>query len=121
MREGIFGGSSAGTLLAAALRYCREQTEPRRVVTIVPDAGGKYLSKMFNDFWLAEQGVLERERKGDLSDLIARRHGEKATVTIAPDDSLHDRARADEALRLSAASRARRRAAWSASSTSRIS
>jgi cystathionine beta-synthase len=88
LQEGIFGGSSAGTLLAAALRYCREQTSPRRVVTIVPDVGSKYLSKMFNDYWLMEQGIAARERKGDLSDLIARRHGEKATVTIAPDDML---------------------------------
>jgi cystathionine beta-synthase len=88
LKEAIFGGSSAGTLLAAALRYCREQTTPRRVVTIVPDAGGKYLSKMFNDYWLMEQGVLDRAGRGDLSDLIARRHGEHATVTIAPDDTL---------------------------------
>jgi cystathionine beta-synthase len=87
-REGIFAGSSAGTLLAAALRYCREQTGPRRVVTIVPDAGGKYLSKMFNDYWLMDQGIIERETHGDLTDLIARRHAEQATVSIAPDDML---------------------------------
>ena len=88
VKEAIFGGSSAGTLLAAALRFCREQTSPLRVVTIVPDAGGKYLSKMFNDYWLMEQGILDRARRGDLSDLIARRHGERATVTIGPDDTL---------------------------------
>ena len=87
-KEGLLAGSSAGTLVAAALRYCREQAEPRRVVTIVPDAGGKYLSKMFNDYWLMEQGILAREHVGDLSDLIARRHGERATVTIGPDDML---------------------------------
>ena len=87
-KEGIFAGSSAGTLLAAALCYCREQRESRRVVTIVPDAGGKYLSKMFNDYWLMEQGIIEREHKGDLSDLIARKHRERATVTISPDDML---------------------------------
>ena len=37
--EGILGGSSTGTLLAAALRYCREQTEPKRVVSFVCDTG----------------------------------------------------------------------------------
>jgi len=87
-REGIFAGSSSGTLLAAALRYCREQAHAKRVVTIVPDAGGKYLSKMFNDYWLMDQGIVEREAKGDLSDLIARRHAEQATVSIGPDDML---------------------------------
>ena len=54
-REGILAGSSSGTLLSAALRYCREQTTPKRVVTFVCDSGNKYLSKVFDDFWLAEQ------------------------------------------------------------------
>ena len=56
-KEGVLAGSSSGTLLAAALRYCREQTEPKRVVTFVCDSGNKYLSKVFNDYWLAEQGL----------------------------------------------------------------
>jgi cystathionine beta-synthase len=87
-KECFLGGSSTGTLVAAALRYCREQTAPKRVVTFVCDSGNKYLSKMFNDYWMIDQGFIERERRGDLSDLIARRHGEHATVTLAPDDSL---------------------------------
>src|ERR1051325_2524769 len=57
-KEGIFGGSSTGTLLAGALRYCRQQTKPKRVVTIVPDTGNKNLSKMYNNFWMAEQGFI---------------------------------------------------------------
>src|SRR4029453_16098807 len=69
-KEGIFGGSSTGTLLAGALRYCREQTKPKRVVTFVVDTGNKYLSKMYDDFWMAEQGFLLRPPHGDLSDLI---------------------------------------------------
>jgi len=88
MKEGIMGGSSTGTLLAAALRYCREQTSAKRVVTLVCDVGGKYLSKMYNDYWLMDQGIIKRETKGDLSDLIARRHGDRATVTTGPDDTL---------------------------------
>ena len=87
-REGIFAGSSAGTLLAAALRYCREQSDVKRIVTIVPDGGGKYLSKMFNDYWLMDQGLVERASTGDLTDLIARRHTERATIGIGPDDML---------------------------------
>ncbi len=87
-KECILAGSSSGTLVAAALRYCREQTTPKRVVTFVCDSGNKYLSKMFNDFWMIDQGFIERERHGDLSDLISRRHGEHATVTLAPEDTL---------------------------------
>jgi len=44
-KEGVLGGSSAGVLLAAALKYCREQTVPKRVVTVVCDTGARYLSK----------------------------------------------------------------------------
>jgi cystathionine beta-synthase len=87
-KEGVLGGSSTGTLLAGALRWCRAQSEPRRVVTLVCDSGNKYLSKMFNDYWMIDQGFIQRERTGDLRDLISRRHAERATVTVAPDDTL---------------------------------
>ena len=87
-REGILGGSSTGTLLAAALRYCREQSEAKRVVTLVCDSGNKYLSKMYNDFWMFDQGLLQRPTQGDLTDLIARRHAEGSVVTVTPEDTL---------------------------------
>ncbi len=87
-REGILGGSSTGTLMAAALRYCREQREAKRVVTLVCDSGNKYLSKMYNDFWMFDQGLLQRPTQGDLTDLIARRHAEGSVVTVTPEDTL---------------------------------
>jgi cystathionine beta-synthase len=86
--EGILAGSSSGTLAAAALRYCREQTAAKRVVTLVCDSGNKYLSKMFNDYWMRDQGFLRGERQGDLRDLIARSHEQGAVVAVAPDDTL---------------------------------
>ncbi len=88
LREGILGGTSSGTLLAAALRYCREQTAPRRVVSLVCDSGNKYLSKVYNDYWMLDQGFLTRERFGDLRDLIARRHAEGADITVAAGETL---------------------------------
>ena len=87
-REGLLAGSSSGTLIAAALRYCREQTIPKRVCTLVCDSGNKYLSKMFNDFWMADQGFLPRGTQNDLRDVIARQYSAKAVVTLAPTDSL---------------------------------
>lgn len=89
LREGILAGSSSGTLLAAALRYCREQRTPKRVVTLLPDGGNKYLSKMFNDAWMADQGFLSRPQQGDLRDLIVRRYDEGASITVAADDTLN--------------------------------
>ncbi len=87
-QEGILGGSSSGTLITAALRYCRAQTTAQRVVSFVPDSGNKYLSKMFNDYWMLDQGFLERPRAGDLRDVISRRHADRATITVAPEDTL---------------------------------
>src|SRR5690606_20370149 len=72
LKEGVLAGSSSGTLLAAALRWCREQTEPKRVVTFVCDTGAKYLSKVYNDAWLADQGLKPRKMHGDLRDVITR-------------------------------------------------
>ena len=87
-REGIPGGSSTGTLLAAALRYCRAQTEPRRVVSFVCDTGTRYLSKVYNDNWMRDQGLLLRETFGDLRDLVARRPEEGSVVSVTPDETL---------------------------------
>jgi cystathionine beta-synthase len=87
-KEGILAGSSSGTLMAAALRYCRAQKKPKRVVTFVCDSGNKYLSKMYNDYWMLDQGFVERQRYGDLRDLIARRHAEHAAVIVRPEDTL---------------------------------
>lgn len=87
-KEGIIAGSSTGTLLSAALRYCQIQTMPKRVVTLAGDTGNKYLSKSFNDAWLADQGLLNREKYHDLRDLIARPADRGDIVTVTSDDNL---------------------------------
>jgi cystathionine beta-synthase len=88
LKEGILAGSSSGTLIATALRWCREQTEPKRCVTFVCDTGAKYLSKVYNDAWLADQGLGERDIQGNLSDLIHRKYARGDVVVAGPDDTL---------------------------------
>ena len=87
-KEGVLGGSSTGTLLAAALKYCREQTVPKRVVVLVPDTGNKYLSKMYNDYWMLDNGFIDRPQHGDLRDLILRPYTQHDTVVVGPGDLL---------------------------------
>ncbi len=87
-REGILGGSSTGTLMAAALRYCREQTTAKRVLTFCCDTGNRYLSKMYNDFWMRDQGFIETSSHGDLRDLIARPYATHDTITVGPGEPL---------------------------------
>lgn len=86
--EGILGGSSSGTLLAAALKYCRAQTVPKRVATFVCDTGTRYLTKVYSDGWMFDQGLLARPRLGDLRDLIGRRYDGGDVVAVAPTDTL---------------------------------
>jgi len=87
-KEGIQAGSSTGTIVAAALRYCREQTTPKRVVTFACDTGNRYISKVYNENWLWDVGLIDRERRGDLSDLVARPHAARGTVCVGSSDSL---------------------------------
>ncbi|MDJ0654736.1 MAG: pyridoxal-phosphate dependent enzyme [Xanthomonadales bacterium] len=87
-REGILGGSSSGTIFAAALKYCQAQTRHKRVVAFVCDTGNKYISKMYNDYWMLDNGFLERQRFGDLRDLIMRPYWKHDTVTVGPGEPL---------------------------------
>ena len=87
-QEGILGGSSSGTLLAATLRYCREQTEPLRVVTFVCDSGAKYLSKAFNDAWMFERGLPATRAHGRPARPDRAPARRRLTVTVFPEDSL---------------------------------
>ncbi len=87
-KEGLLLGSSSGVLIAAALRYCREQKTPKRVVTLGADTGNKYLSKLYNDFWMIEQGFIDRPKRGDLGDFVGRPYWERATVYVGPADTL---------------------------------
>jgi len=87
-KEGLLLGSSSGVLIGAALRYCRAQTTPKRVVTLGADTGNKYLSKLYNDFWMIEQGFIDRPKRGDLGDYVGRPYWERATVYVGPGDTL---------------------------------
>ena len=83
-KEGILAGTSSGLLVTTALRYCREQTSPKRVLTFICDTGARYITKMFDDTWMRDQGLLTGEHYGDLRDLISQ----KVPITVDPADTL---------------------------------
>jgi cystathionine beta-synthase len=87
-QAGILAGSSSGTLVGAAIEYCREQSQPKKIVTFICDTGSNYLSKMFNDYWMLDQGYLQLPKTGDLRDLILRRYQQGGVITVRPTDSL---------------------------------
>ncbi len=88
--EGLFCGGSGGSAVAAAVKYLRGRPdlgEGLRVVIILPDSGGRYLSKIFSDDWMREHGFLEKET-GIVADLLAAKGGE--VITAAPGDVVRD-------------------------------
>src|SRR5512134_4170270 len=60
-QEGIFAGGSSGSALAGAMKYCCKLTGDLMAVVVFPDAGGRYLSKFYDNKWMRENGFLELE------------------------------------------------------------
>lgn len=87
--QGISAGTSTGVLLETALRFCREQDDALRVVTLIPDSGARYVSKVFNDDWLIDQGLVRRQEENNLLDLIPHRYDDHTAVVVGPDDQLN--------------------------------
>jgi cystathionine beta-synthase len=84
-REGMLAGGSSGTNVAAALRYARRLTRDHLVVALVPDTGRNYLSKFFDDQWLADNKLLLKEQPAhSIGDLLQTR-GPRQMVSIHPD------------------------------------
>jgi cystathionine beta-synthase len=84
-REGILLGGSSGTNVAAALRYARRLTADHLVVALGCDTGRNYLSKFFDDAWLAENKLeWNVQPVHSIGDLLQTR-GPRQLVTITPD------------------------------------
>jgi cystathionine beta-synthase len=90
--EGIFCGGSAGTAIGAALEYAKRLGPDDVVVVILPDGGRGYLSKVYNDTWLRENGFFETPAQPTLADVLAfRRQGASdvpLVVGVDPDEQV---------------------------------
>ena len=74
--EGILGGGSAGTSVFAMLETARRHGPGKTIVTTIPDGGRGYLSKVFDDNWMLEHGMLERRSAlPTISEVVAYTHG----------------------------------------------
>jgi cystathionine beta-synthase len=83
-REGMLVGGSSGTAVAAALRFARRLTSEHLVVALCADTGRNYLSKLFDDDWLAENNLLWTVQPvHSLGDLI-RTRGSRPLATVSP-------------------------------------
>jgi cystathionine beta-synthase len=88
--EGIFSGASSGAAVAAAVRYARQLSPDRMVVVILPDSGSRYLSKVFDDKWMRENGFLDSAwREITLNDVLNAKPSQKL-ITASVDDRMTD-------------------------------
>jgi cystathionine beta-synthase len=84
-REGLLVGGSSGTAVAAALRYARRLTAKDLVVVLCPDTGRNYLSKLYDDAWLKENGLQYGEQPAhSIGDLLKTR-GPRELIAIGPE------------------------------------
>ena len=88
--EGILAGGSAGTALAAALKFAQRLAEPREIVVILPDTGRNYLSKLYSDEWMQQNGFWQERaaRPIPLGRVLAEKSAIPQLIAVRPQDRL---------------------------------
>ncbi|MEA2572872.1 MAG: cystathionine beta-synthase [Chloroflexia bacterium] len=83
--EGILIGGSGGTAMHAAIQTARTMSEGQVIVVLLPDTGRGYLSKLYNDAWMRENGFLDRlATKARVRDLVIRGNRELPKLVTVP-------------------------------------
>lgn len=86
--EGIFAGGSSGSAIAAALRYAKGLPKDRLVVVVLPDSGSRYLSKIFDDKWMRENGYLDSEWSEVTLREVLSAKGDQSLITANQNDKI---------------------------------
>ena len=88
--EGILLGGSGGTAVWAALEVARDLPADAVVVVLIPDSGRGYLSKLYNDEWMADYGFL-RASGQTAGDALARKRADlPPLVHVHPEEIVRD-------------------------------
>ncbi len=87
--EGLYVGGSSGAAVAGAIKYAQMTGKKQNILVLLPDSAQKYLSKIFNDDWMRENGFLdEQPGLGTVRDLLLGKAG--AIVSANPSDRVRD-------------------------------
>jgi len=88
--EGILAGGSSGTALAAALKYAQRLTQPREIVVLLPDTGRNYISKIFSDEWMRENGFWQDRvaRPVKIAQVLGQKKVLPPLISVQPQDKL---------------------------------
>ncbi len=90
-REGLFVGGSSGTAIWGAIEYAKSHdlTEKDLMVILLPDTGSRYVSKIYNDTWMQNNGFLDQTTSMTARDILKMKFKDKSSmITVKPDDTL---------------------------------
>ncbi|VTS06665.1 pyridoxal-phosphate dependent enzyme [Tuwongella immobilis] len=87
-QEGMLLGGSTGTNVAAALRYARRLDGPHLIVALGCDTGRNYLSKFYDDRWLADNQLTAKPTIRESIDALLQQRGPRELLTISPEEPL---------------------------------
>ncbi len=89
VEEGLYCGVSSGSAVCGALKYARKVGGKKRIVVLLPDSGNRYMSKVFDDDWMKENGFFE-EGLGTVRDLLnlVKPPMKDSIITAVEDDSI---------------------------------
>ncbi|HEX4685781.1 MAG TPA: cystathionine beta-synthase, partial [Nocardioides sp.] len=89
--EGLLVGGSCGMAVAAALRVAGRGSADDVIVVLLPDGGRGYLSKIFNDDWMADYGFLRTSAQATVGDVLEEKsHGLPSLVHAHPQDTVRE-------------------------------
>lgn len=86
-QEGIFSGGSSGMAVAAALLLAQQCGESDLIVTILPDSGSNYLSKVYNDDWMRENQYLESPMRLTTGDVLSQKDSDQRDLIYVSSDA----------------------------------
>ena len=88
-QEGIFAGGSSGMALAAALKLAADCSAEDFIAVILPDGGSKYLSKVYNDYWMKENQYLDPPVQIAIGEILAEKGREHTSlISVGPDATI---------------------------------
>jgi cystathionine beta-synthase len=86
--EGLLVGGSSGTAMAAAVKFARRLDPGKVIVVLLPDSGRNYLSRIFSDRWMHENGFLSQfvAKPSTIGDVLGKKHDLPMLISVGPDD-----------------------------------
>lgn len=90
IEEGLLVGGSAGTALAAALKYAQRLEQPKYIVVLLPDTGRNYINRIFSDQWMQENGFWEgaRSQVVNIKEILHHKNNLPSLLSVSPRDKL---------------------------------